>query len=537
MRSHVSLLLALASPLPLVVACSSGARLPAAAQAEAPATLSPRRDEVASAPEKAATTSAHADAELAKTGAETREAKTAPATRLRMGAKDLFAYIYRTPSQEGLPLGYIRVGAAVPLLGDKPTPGRGCSRGWYAVAPRGFACLDDRTTLDLTDPYYLALAEYAPAKDAVWAYSYAFSNGAPMYSRLPTALEQESAERKLGLRGSFVQLAAWSAGHEELIVDEPIVAVDPIPAIFQGKRTIFGGLRNRDALVWRTIPNGSMLSYARAFEAEGRTWLVSPDLMLVPADRVRKLRRSTFHGVMLGEKAQLPLAWNRTKAPKPTYRRGDDGALVATEGAFPAKSPLPISGTKVTSSSRVFYEVRGQEGVFVAEDDVTISRAATKLPRGVRPGQKWIEVKILPGTLTAYEDLTPVRATLFSPGKGGVPVPGHDPNKYATTNIGIFPIEWKDRTAAMSSEKYGEPKVLWFSDVPHIQYLRAPLAMHVAFWHEDFGNPKSAECVNVSPEDGHWLFNWTGPELPEGWGAMRPGGGNGLSTTVVVTAR
>jgi len=116
-------------------------------------------------------------------------------------------------------------------------------------------------------------------------------------------------------------------------------------------------------------------------------------------------------------------------------------------------------------------------------------------------------------------------------------VPGFDPNKYATTNIGIFPIEWKDRTAAMSSEKYGEPKVLWFADVPHIQYLRAPLAMHVAYWHEDFGNPKSAECVNVSPEDGNWLFNWTGPELPEGWGAMRPGGGNGPSTTVVITAR
>ena len=48
----------------------------------------------------------------------------------------------------------------------------------------------------------------------------------------------------------------------------------------------------------------------------------------------------------------------------------------------------------------------------------------------------------------------------------------------------------------MSNEP-GEPTVLWFSDVPNIQYIRAPLAMHVSYWHQDFSNPKSAECVNV----------------------------------------
>jgi lipoprotein-anchoring transpeptidase ErfK/SrfK len=154
----------------------------------------------------------------------------------------------------------------------------------------------------------------------------------------------------------------------------------------------------------------------------------------------------------------------------------------------------------------------------------------------VGPGERWIEVKILPGTLTAYEGTVPVYATLISPGKGGVPVPGQDHTKYTTTAIGSFPIEWKDHVDTMSSEPR-EPTVMWFTDVPHIQYLKAPLAMHVAMWHEDFGNPKSAECVNVSPEDGRFLFGWTSPALPEGWGGIRPGDGNGKSTTVVVTAR
>jgi len=61
--------------------------------------------------------------------------------------------------------------------------------------------------------------------------------------------------------------------------------------------------------------------------------------------------------------------------------------------------------------------------------------------------------------------------------------------------------------------------------------------MHVAYWHEDFGKPKSAECVNVSPKDGKWLFAWTEPALPEGWGGIRPGDGNGRSTPVLITAK
>jgi hypothetical protein len=167
--------------------------------------------------------------------------------------------------------------------------------------------------------------------------------------------------------------------------------------------------------------------------------------------------------------------------------------------------------------------------------DVTISYARKKLPRAIKPGQKWIDAHINPGTMTAYVGIEPVYATLFSPGKGGAAVAGFDPTKYATTETGVFFFEWKEHVATMSNEK-GEPKVLWFSDVPHIQYLRAPLAMHVAYWHEDFSNKKSAECLNLSPRDGRWMFDFTEPQLPTGWGAIRPGGGNGKSTPIMVNA-
>ena len=522
----------------LLAACSGGAASsPSPAVATPPEALKAPSigPAVAEAAPKDAVEESTAPA-LAKTTGDADKAAAAPDNRPRLGATGPFAYIYKKPEKKGLALGYIRMGTSAPLRDSKPVAGPGCPRGWYAVEPRGYACLDFVTTLNLQDPYYLALKDVAPTKDAVWYYRYAFSNGAPMYSRLPTKEETAREDYKLGPRGSFTQLAEWSKGHEELLMKEPIAATDPVPAIFaDGKKHIPGGTRSPDQLIWRKIPNGSMVAVAKAFEADGRTWLMTPDLMLVPADRVRQIRRSSFHGVDLGSGVELPLAWNRTKGMKPKYRK-QDGKMVAFADAIPAKTWVQITEEKVSEGGKTYLAVRGEPDTFVDADDVTVSTAKKGLPKGVEPGQKWIEAKILPGTMTLYEGEKPVRASLFSPGKGGVPVPGLDNTKYATTQTGYFPIEWKDHVATMSNEK-SEAKVLWFTDVPHIQYLRAPLAMHVAYWHEDFGNPKSAECVNVSPEDGHFLFNWTEPGLPEGWGAIRPGDGNGRSTPVIITAR
>lgn len=506
---------------------------PAASPRIRPSTIEAQR----SGDTSSAALGAPSPANAKNTPDEQNASKSAPPdNRSRLASIDYFSYIYRTPEAKGLPLGYIRMGTSVPLRSDKPVASKDCPRGFYAVEPRGYACLNHTTTLNLKDPYFLALQSVAPTAGAVWPYRYAFSNGAPMYSRVPTKQESAREDQKYGPRGAFVQLAAWSRGHEELLMKEPITATDPVPEIFaDGKRRFEGGLRSPSILEWRYIPNGSMVAYAKAFEAEGRVWLLTPDLMLVPADRVRQLKRSTFHGTHLDHEPLLPLAWNRTKGPKFKYKK-QEGKLTQLVSPIPAKSFVPITEDTIEDGGKTFLAVRGEPDTYVAEEDVTVSRAREGLPKGVDPGQKWIEVKILTGTLTAYEGEKPVFATLFSPGKGGVPVPGLDPTRYATTSIGYFPIEWKDNVATMTNEKH-EPKVMWFTDVPHIQYLRAPLAMHVSFWHEDFGNPKSAECVNIAPLDGHFLFNWTDPVLPEGWGAIRPGGGNGKSTPVIITAK
>jgi lipoprotein-anchoring transpeptidase ErfK/SrfK len=39
------------------------------------------------------------------------------------------------------------------------------------------------------------------------------------------------------------------------------------------------------------------------------------------------------------------------------------------------------------------------------------------------------------------------------------------------------------------------------------------VAFHSTFWHNNFGDPMSHGCVNLSPDDARWLFRWLQPEV------------------------
>jgi hypothetical protein len=282
-----------------------------------------------------------------------------------------------------------------------------------------------------------------------------------------------------------------------------------------------------------------MLAFTRAFEAEGRTWLLSADNTLVPADRVRPFRPSAFRGTRLGGDVQLPIAWVR-KEPRPRYRQAAAGGMDRAGGDFPVRSFVRLTGARAEHGGRAYLETRERDAdgaaLYIAEEDATVVEARPKLPSGVREGQKWIHVRVTQGTLVAYEGLTPVFATLMSPGAGGVSIPGRDPVKDSTTPRGTFYVTFKDRAATMSPEQ-GEDRSFWIADVPHTQYFNPPFALHAAYWHERFGEPTSAGCVNVSPVDAELLFQWSDPPVPAGWQGATGAGAtkeNGPTTAVVV---
>jgi lipoprotein-anchoring transpeptidase ErfK/SrfK len=108
-------------------------------------------------------------------------------------------------------------------------------------------------------------------------------------------------------------------------------------------------------------------------------------------------------------------------------------------------------------------------------------------------------------------------------------VDGKDPIETASTPTGSFPISGKFATATMEA-----PGEFIHSDVPWSQNFSGPHVLHGAYWHNEWGNLKSGGCVNVSPEDGRWLYGFTEPEVPEGWHGVRWLPRLGPATTLVI---
>jgi hypothetical protein len=53
--------------------------------------------------------------------------------------------------------------------------------------------------------------------------------------------------------------------------------------------------------------------------------------------------------------------------------------------------------------------------------------------------------------------------------------------------------------------------------VPWVSYFQEDgYALHGVYWHNDFGNPRSHGCINLSPQNARWIYRWTLPEaLPD----------------------
>jgi lipoprotein-anchoring transpeptidase ErfK/SrfK len=134
--------------------------------------------------------------------------------------------------------------------------------------------------------------------------------------------------------------------------------------------------------------------------------------------------------------------------------------------------------------------------------------------------EEWIDIAIGTQTLVMYQGLVPKYATLVSTGVDGA----GDIEKTKSTPRGTFRIVSKHTTARMAADEAppreegakADPRYR-IDDVPYVQYFLGSYAIHGAFWHDAFGQPKSHGCVNVSPRDALYLFGHTEPSIPDGW--------------------
>jgi lipoprotein-anchoring transpeptidase ErfK/SrfK len=437
------------------------------------------------------------------------------------------------------------------VRGEKPVATDDCPGGYFRVLPMGFVCASDEATTDLAHPILKALTR-RPDLSKPMPYAYAFVRAiAPNYYRSPTKAEQYQYEMKLKehLRSYKKLRKKWDAltvGANDVALDEKGNAAGDAPSEppDRSDNELFGG-DGHDEIPWffkggRKIPNISTfktpdyavitnrvarhagLALIGSFVGEDdRRFAITTDARLVPTSKLKPAPASAWHGVDMAAGWELPLAF---VAKADSFRYDVARRALDKKGALAWHTTVQLTGKSTKIGDTRLVEAK--DGTWLRDEDVAIAVKPSELPSFAKGQKKWVDISILSQTLILYEGKTPVYATAIATGRDGL----GDPKTTHSTVRGTFKIREKHVTTTMDAHEVDNKFEL--RDVPWVQYFEAGYAIHAAFWHDDFGRPRSHGCVNLSPIDARRVFMWTDPPIPTDWHGITAGEATGEGTTV-----
>lgn len=447
--------------------------------------------------------------EGAASSATTAVAPDRPGGGDRIASIAVRTWVYQEPDDQATKLGYLRAGAIVERAKES-AGNQGCDGGWYRVAPRGYVCNGKGATLDLNHEVVRAVPQ-GPKRGEAMPYRYVISRSPPphLYFKLPSVDEQEEAE------GDQKRTKSILLAERDL---ERLGEPDAIPAFLSDGLELpkpYGAKRPLHYRVHRGRANEeSAFGLVATFDWESRRMGLTTELDLIPLDRTRVAPLSDMKGVVVEDEGIPAIVWHHgVKIHEPDAT----GALRAV-GPAPRRSGWVLTG-KNNGSDNGLLETTA--GVWLPASSLRIARVREDPAGFARNGRKWIDVSIKQQLLVAYEGEKPVFATLVSTGRGEL----SDPEKTHATVRGTYMIHAKHVSGTMDGDE-DTRESFDLHDVPYIQYFYKGYALHGAYWHDDFGKVRSHGCINLAPHDAAWLFDWTDPQVPDGWhGALNHNAG------------
>ncbi|MBL9023623.1 MAG: L,D-transpeptidase [Myxococcales bacterium] len=413
-------------------------------------------------------------------------------------------WIFAEPRRKSRRIGYLRAGAVVPRAA-KTAGTAGCRGGWYRIEPEGYVCRGKTATLDRFNPIVEA-SKVRPKLDGL-PYDYVMSRmpTPPLYSRLPTESEQARYEPDRRYHQKKLEGLKKDPAFVPLPEPGPVPPVllygQAAPGLTDGKPRGEGDVHLGQARV------RSGFALLGQFDHDDRRFGLTTDLTVVPLDRMRWVKPSSFQGLALTDEITLPVAFVMKKHA--TRYSQEDGGRMRSGDALGYRDAVPLTGRSVKGGAYL----EAKDGSFVRAEDVRRVEPMSRVPTWAKDSRRWVDVSILEQSLVAYEGTKPVYVTLVSTGADGL----GDPKETHSTIQGVFLIHTKHVTVTMDGEDAGDEFDL--RDVPFVQYFTDGYALHAAYWHDDFGTPRSHGCVNLAPLDAAWLFSFTTPDVPATWHA------------------
>ncbi len=438
-------------------------------------------------------------------------------------------------------IGYIRSGGVLPIVRG-PVGNDGCparrdtpGAGWHEVEGGGFVCIGNLaalTTQVVGRPVERRLSS-PPRPEAAMPLTYAIAyRNAPMYRWLPSlADEREIEPERFAPRPAVTPTpAALGLGDAGVARADTGVALGAVAVASADGGPVgdaSGPPRIEDLQgaagtpLLRRMTRGMYVSLDRAVRANtGSTFWRTQAGGFVRAGTVSEVRSPpTFQGVQLGAGRQLPVGFAISTVSS-TYQPNGRGGFnpvqrVPRLTVFDLTEEPPVS-----AGGDQYYHTR--DGLFVRSRQVRVV-TRTPPPADLSPGEKWIEVNLDHQSVVAYEGENPVYVTVASTGRRN----RRNPDENYETVQGGFRVASKHMATTMDGNSANDGPYS-IEDVPWVMYFEQSFALHGAFWHSGFGVMRSHGCVNLSPPDARFFFNWSEPRVPEGWhGAyatpLRPG--------------
>jgi len=228
-------------------------------------------------------------------------------------------------------------------------------------------------------------------------------------------------------------------------------------------------------------------NYVTVTGAQG-DWVQVNDGQWMPASQLAVVRPSEYSGVYFDKPLAYPMAWvliPHHPSPYPGAPHDETRPLMARYARVNIFKTVVIDGWE-------WYLVGPEHWV---KQTYVARPLMIEAPPKVKG--RWFSVDLYEQVLIAYEEDTPVFATLISSGLEDWP-----------TREGTFTVWSRQRNGHMSGAE-GGADFYSLENVPWVMYYDDAISLHGTYWHDGFGYRHSHGCVNMSITDAHWVFAWS----------------------------
>ena len=151
----------------------------------------------------------------------------------------------------------------------------------------------------------------------------------------------------------------------------------------------------------------------------------------------------------------------------------------------------------------LYYYIPARHIRVIPEDELA------PLSPEVPSAEKRVDVNLTQQLVLAFEGTRLVFASRAATGR-----------KYGsghwTTPPGEFITSYKRPTRHMAagdiaSNGFDLPGVPWV-----LYITKSGISLHGTYWHNDYGQPRSHGCINLTPQASKWLYRWTLPAVQPG---------------------